>query len=97
MAKKPQKNYGKQRGSARRKGAATAADGGIDQVVDLMQRSVGRYAAFWSGAAKQISSGDLNLANWLHQYSKLWKDLADDMEGIAKVMMQTVSRQQTSK
>ncbi len=68
-----------------------------DEVIGILQESVGRYAKLWSGTATQISQGDLSIGKWMHQYADAWKGLADDMQRIADVMLKTVSKQQTTK
>jgi len=59
----------------------------MDKLLGMQQKVVGRYASYASSAAKRLSEGDLTLSNWMEDYSKVWKGLADDMNAMVKSML----------
>jgi len=82
----------KSRTRAKRARAAQKRGTGIDTLVEVQKRALGRYVVFASGVAQQLSDGDLSFSRWLGACATVWKGLADDMQDMANVMLKNAAK-----
>ena len=79
------------RGKAKAKGTSRKGDG-VEALIDVGKRAVGRYATYASNVGRQLSEGDLSLSRWIDSYAKVWKGLAEDMQEVANVMLKKAAK-----
>ena len=76
--------------TTRRKAQQTAGSR-IDQLVELQERAIDRYAALASSATSRIVAGDFNLSRWAKDYATIWSDTAEDLSKTTRAMLATPS------
>lgn len=83
MAKAPKNKRPKAKATNKAKDRTSS----VDKLLMMQQQAVSRYAKYASSVANRLSQGDLNLSNWVSDYSALWKDMVDAVDGMVKATL----------
>lgn len=88
MAKKRGKKRTAKRAKKRSRRAKTRTGRGdrVEEGVELLQSSIGRWSRYGVDAARLASKGDLNPGEWAQKYANMWKGLADDSGKLVRLM-----------